>query len=145
MCSSDPKGGPPAVADLLGGQAQVMFANISDVITQVKAGKLRALAVTTAKRSAIAPELPTLAESALPGFEVSTWQAVMAPAGTPRDIVQRLNAEVAKAMALPEVRERFLSFGTDAASSTPEELGRFLAAEVAKIGRIAKDVGAKIE
>jgi len=139
------KGGPPAVADLLGGQAQVMFANISDVITQVKAGKLRALAVTTAKRSAIAPELPTLAESALPGFEVSTWQAVMAPAGTPRDIVQRLNAEIVKAMALPEVREKFLSFGTDAASSTPEELGRFLAAEVAKIGRIAKDVGAKIE
>jgi len=139
------KGGPPAVADLLGGQAQVMFANISDVITQVKAGKLRALAVTTAKRSAIAPELPTLAESALPGFEVSTWQAVLAPAGTPRDIVLRLNAEIVKAMALPEIREKFLSFGTDAAASTPEELARFLAAEVAKIGKIARDVGAKIE
>ena len=93
------KGGPPAVTDLLGGQAQIMFANISDVITHVKAGKLRALAVTTAKRSAIAPELPTLAESALPGFEVSTWQAVLAPAGTPREIVQRLNAEIVKAMA----------------------------------------------
>jgi len=139
------KGGPPAVADLLGGQAQVMFANISDVITQVKAGKLRALAVTTAKRSAIAPELPTLAESALPGFEVSTWQAVLAPAGTPRDIVLRLNAEIVKAMALPEIREKFLSFGTDAAAGTPEELARFLAAEVAKIGKIARDVGAKIE
>ena len=139
------KGGPPAVADLLGGQAQVMFANISDVITQVKAGKLRALAVTTAKRSAIAPELPTLAESALPGFEVSTWQAVLAPAGTPRDIVLRLNAEIVKAMALPEIREKFLSFGTDAAASTPEELARFLAAEVAKIGKIARGVGAKIE
>jgi len=139
------KGGPPAVADLLGGQSQVMFANISDVITQVKAGKLRALAVTTAKRSAIAPELPTLAESALPGFEVSTWQAVVAPAGTAREIVQRLNAAIVKAMALPDIREKFLSFGTDAASSTPEELGRFLAAEVAKIGKIAKDVGAKVE
>ena len=139
------KGGPPAVADLLGGQAQVMFANISDVITQVKAGKLRALAVTTAKRSAIAPELPTLAESALPGFEVSTWQAVFAPAGTPREIVQRLNAEIVKAMALPEIREKFLSFGTDAVAGTPEELARFLAAEVAKIGKIAKDVGAKVE
>ena len=139
------KGGPPAVADLMGGQSQVMFANISDVITQVKAGKLRALAVTTAKRSAIAPELPTLAESALPGFEVSTWQAVVAPAGTAREIVQRLNAAIVKAMALPDIREKFLSFGTDAASSTPEELGRFLAAEVAKIGKIAKDVGAKVE
>jgi tripartite-type tricarboxylate transporter receptor subunit TctC len=139
------KGGPPAVTDLLGGQAQIMFANISDVITQVKAGKLRALAVTTARRSAIVPELPTLAEAALPGFEVSTWQAVLAPAGTPREIVQRLNAEIVKAMALAEVKEKFLSFGTDAVTSTPDELGRFLAAEVSKIGRIAKEVGAKNE
>jgi tripartite-type tricarboxylate transporter receptor subunit TctC len=139
------KGGPPAITDLLSGQAQVMFANISDAITQVKAGKLHALAVTTAKRSATAPELPTLAESALPGFDVSTWQAVLAPAGTPREIVQRLNAETVRAMALPDVREKFLSFGTDAASSSPEELGRFLASEVAKIGKIARDVGAKNE
>jgi len=137
------KGGVPAVTDMLSGQAQVMFANISDVITQVKAGKLRAIAVTTAKRSAMVPELPTLAESALPGFDISTWQAVMAPAGTPREVVQRLNAEIVKAMAIPEVKEKFLSFGTDAASSTPEELGRFLASEVNKIGKIAKDVGAK--
>jgi len=137
------KGGPPAVTDMLGGQAQVMFANISDVITHVKAGKLRALAVTTAKRSATAPDLPTLAESALPGFDVSTWQAVLAPAGTPKDVVQRLNAEIVRAMALPDMKEKFLSFGTDAASSTPEELGRFLSSEVAKIGKIAKDVGAK--
>jgi tripartite-type tricarboxylate transporter receptor subunit TctC len=139
------KGGPPAVQDLLAGNAHVMFANISDVITQVKAGRLRAIAVTTAKRSAVAPELPTLAESALPGFAVATWQAVMAPAGTPREVVQRLNAEIVKAMALPEVKERFLSFGTDAVTSTPEELGRFLADEVAKIGKIARDTGAKID
>ena len=139
------KGGPPAVADLLGGQAQVMFANISDVISHVKAGKLRALALTTAKRSAIAPELPTLAESTLPGFEASTWQAVLAPAGTPREVVQRLNAEIAKAMAVQDMKDRFLAFGTDAATSTPEELGRFLSGEIAKIGRIARDVGAKID
>jgi tripartite-type tricarboxylate transporter receptor subunit TctC len=139
------KGGVPAVTDLLSGQAHVMFANISDVITQVKAGKLRAIAVTTAKRSAIVPELPTIAESAIPGFDVSTWQAVLAPAGTPREVVQRLNAEIVKAMALPDLREKFLSFGTDAASSTPEELGRFLESEVAKIGKIARDVGAKID
>ena len=139
------KGGPPAVQDLLAGNAHVMFANISDVISQVKAGRLRAIAVTTAKRSAVAPELPTLAEGVLPGFAVATWQAVMAPAGTPRDVVQRLNAETVKAMALPEMKERFLSFGTDAATSTPEELGRFLADEVAKIGKIARDTGAKID
>ncbi len=139
------KGGPPAVTDLLGGQAHVMFANISDVITQVKAGKLRALAVTGAKRSAIAPELPTLAESALPGFEISTWQAVVAPAGTPRDVVQRLNAEIVRAMAAPEMKDKFLSFGTDAATSTPEALGIFIVSEVAKIGKIAKDVGATLD
>jgi tripartite-type tricarboxylate transporter receptor subunit TctC len=139
------KGGPPAVQDLLAGNAHVMFANISDVISQVKAGRLRAIAVTTAKRSAVAPELPTLGESGLPGFAVATWQAVMAPAGTPREVVQRLNGEIAKAMALPEMKERFLSFGTDVATSTPEELGRFLADEVAKIGKIARDTGAKID
>ncbi len=139
------KGGPPAVTDLLAGTAQVMFANISDVFSHVKAGKLRAIAVTTAKRSATAPDLSTLSESALPGFDVGTWQAVMAPAGTPREVIQRLNAEIVKAMALADVKERFLSFGTDAATSTPEELGRFLAGEVAKIGKIARDTGAKID
>jgi tripartite-type tricarboxylate transporter receptor subunit TctC len=139
------KGGPPAVTDLLGGTAQVMFANISDVFAHVKAGKLRAIAVTTARRSAVAPEIPTLAEGALAGFEASTWQAVMAPAGTPREVVARLNAEIVRAVALADIREKFLSFGTDAASSTPDELGRFLAGEVAKIGRIARDTGAKLD
>ena len=136
------KGGPPAVADLLGGQSQVMFANISDVISQVKAGRLRAIAVTTAKRSAVAPELPTLAESGLPGFDASTWQAIFAPAGTPREVVQRLNSEIGKAMAAQEMKDKFLGFGTDAATGTPEELGRFLASEVTKITKIARDVGA---
>ena len=139
------KGGPPAVADLLGGQSQVMFANISDVITMVKAGRLRAIAVTTARRSAVAPELPTLSESGLPGFDASTWQAVFAPAGTPRQIVQRLNAEIVKAMAAPEMKDKFLTFGTDAATITPEELGRYLASEVAKIAKIARDVGATLD
>jgi tripartite-type tricarboxylate transporter receptor subunit TctC len=139
------KGGPPAAQDLLAGNAHVMFANISDVIGQVKSGRLRALAVTTARRSAVAPELPTLTEGALPGFAVATWQAVVAPAGTPREVVQRLNAEIVKAMSLPEIKERFLSFGTDAATSTPDELGRFLAEEVAKIGKIAKEVGATLD
>jgi tripartite-type tricarboxylate transporter receptor subunit TctC len=139
------KGGPPAVNDMLAGHAQVMLANISDVLGHVKAGKLRAIAVTTAKRSAVAPDLPTMSESGLPGFDVSTWQAILAPAGTPRDIVVKLNAEIGRIMAQPEMNERFLSFGTDTATSTPEQLGQFLRDEVAKIGKVAKEVGAKID
>ncbi|OGA64790.1 MAG: hypothetical protein A3G81_31630 [Betaproteobacteria bacterium RIFCSPLOWO2_12_FULL_65_14] len=135
------KGGAPAMQDMLAGTAQVMFANISDVISQVKAGKLNAIAVTTAKRSAVVPEVPTLAESGFPDFSFSTWQAVVGPAGLPRPVVQRLNAEIVKAMATREMKDRFLSFGTDAETSTPEELGRFLAAEVAKIRKIAQSVG----
>jgi tripartite-type tricarboxylate transporter receptor subunit TctC len=136
------KGGAPAMQDLLGGTAQVMFANISDVISQVKAGKLNAIAVTTPKRSAVVPEVPTLAESGFPDFSFATWQAVFGPAGMPREAVQKLNAEIVKAMADPKMKERFLSFGTDAETSTPEALGKFLAAEVAKINKIAKSVGA---
>ena len=90
----------------------------------------------------MAPELPTLAESGLPGFDASTWQAIFAPAGTPREVVQRLNSEIGKAMAAQEMKDKFLGFGTDAATGTPEELGRFLASEVTKITKIARDVGA---
>jgi tripartite-type tricarboxylate transporter receptor subunit TctC len=136
------KGGAPAMHDLLGGNAQVMFANISDVITQVRAGKLNAIAVTTPHRSAVVPEVPTLAESGFPKFSFATWQALVGPAGLPHEVVQRMNAEIVKAMATKEMKERFLSFGTDAETSSPEELGRFLAAEVQKIGAIAKSSGA---
>ena len=128
--------------DLLGGTAQVMFANISDVLSQVKAGKLNAIAVTTARRSAVVPEVPTLAESGFPDFSFATWQAVVGPAGMPRDVVHRLNAEIVKAMANPQMKERFLSFGTDAETSTPEALGALLRQEVAKIRKIAVSVGA---
>ena len=135
------KGGAPAMQDLLGGTAHVMFANISDVISQVKAGKLNPIAVTTPKRSAVVPEVPTLAESGFPGFSFSTWQAIVGPAGLPPAVVKRLNSEIVKAMATREMKDRFLSFGTDAETSTPEALGAFLAAEVAKIRKIAQSVG----
>jgi tripartite-type tricarboxylate transporter receptor subunit TctC len=135
------KGGAPAMQDLLGGTAQVMFANISDVISQVKAGRLTAIAVTTPTRSAVVPQVPTLAESGFPDFSFATWQAIVGPANMPREVVQRLNAEIVKAMGTPAMKERFLSFGTDAATSSPDELGRFLAAEVAKIRKIAQSVG----
>jgi tripartite-type tricarboxylate transporter receptor subunit TctC len=139
------KGGQPAMNAMLAGEAQVMFAGISDVFAQMKAGKLRALAVGTLKRSAVVPELPTLDESGLPGYDVSIWQALMAPAGTPREIVARLNAETVRIMATPETKQRFLSFGTDATSSTPEQLGQFLRDEVAKIRKAVKDAGATID
>ena len=139
------KGGQPAVADLLGGHAQVMFANISDVFGHVQTGNLRALAVTTAKRSAVVPALPTIAESGVPGFEASTWQAVVGPAGMPKEIVARLNAEIVKALSTEEMKQRFLSIGTDVATSTPDELKRFLEAEVKKIAKVVADTGAKIE
>lgn len=137
------KGGAPAMQDMLAGTAQVMFANISDVIAQVKAGKLNAIAVATPKRSPAVPEVPTFAESGYPEYSFLTWQAVVGPAGMPKEVVQRLNAEIVRIMATPEIKERFASFGTDAASSTPEELGRFLAAEVEKIARVAASVGVK--
>ena len=139
------KGGPPAVQDLLGGQTQLMFANASDVMPHVRSGKLRALAVTTAKRSDIVPELPTVDESGLSGFDVSTWQAVLAPAGTPQAVIDRLNAEIVKIVGTAEVKQKFLLLGTDAASSTADQLGRFIASEVTAIDKIVKQVGAKIE
>ncbi|MGH8667900.1 MAG: Bug family tripartite tricarboxylate transporter substrate binding protein [Burkholderiales bacterium] len=137
------KGGAPAMQDMLAGTAQVMFANISDVITQVKAGRLNAMAVATPQRSPALPDVPTVAESGYPSYSFMTWQAVVGPAGMPQDIVRRLNTEIVRIMGTQEIKERFASFGTDAASSTPEELGRFLAAEVKKIAQVAESVGAK--
>jgi tripartite-type tricarboxylate transporter receptor subunit TctC len=139
------KGGPPAVADLLGGHAQVMFAIISDVLSHVQAGTLRPLAVTTAQRSAVVPDLPTIKETGVLDFESSTWLAVVAPAGTPSEAVQRLNREIVQILGTKEMKERFLSFGADAATSTPEALGDFVKAEVAKIAKVARETGAKIE
>jgi tripartite-type tricarboxylate transporter receptor subunit TctC len=139
------KGGVPAVQDMLGGVAQVMFANASDVMSYVRAGRLRALAVTSAKRSEVLPDLPTVAEGGLAGFDVSTWQAVLAPAGTPASIVERLNREIGRIMGNPEVRQKFHGFGTDVLVSSPEELGRFLEKEVGTIADIVRQVGAKID
>lgn len=134
------KGGAPAMQDMLAGRAQVMFANISDVIAQVRAGKLQPIAVTTPKRTAVMPDVPTLAESGYPDFSFATWQAVVGPAGLPAEVVGRLNKAIRDAMAESDVQQQFLGFGTDAATGSPEELGRLLASEVAKIKRIASSV-----
>jgi tripartite-type tricarboxylate transporter receptor subunit TctC len=135
------KGGAPAMQDLLAGTAHVMFANISDVLAQTKAGKLVPIAVTTSTRSAVVPEIPTLAESGYPGFGFATWQGVVGPAGMPVDVVARLNSEIRRIMAEPEVRAQFLSFGTDAVTGTPEQFGSMITSEVDKIKRQAKAVG----
>ncbi len=136
------KGGAPAMQDLLAGTAQVMFANISDVIAQVKAGKLVPIAVTTRKRSASVPDIPTLAESGFPTFAFATWQGVVGPAGMPPEVVNTLNAEIRKIMAEPEMKAQFLKLGTDASTGTPEEFRALVAEDVDKIKRVAKAVGA---
>ena len=131
------KGGALVMQDLLAGNVQVMFASISEVAGHIKAGRLNGIAVTTRTRSSVLPELPTFAESGYPDFTFAAWQAVVGPAGMPNQVVERLNRDIVRVMSTPEMKERFLAIGTEAATSTPAELGRFLADEVAKIKGIA--------
>ena len=139
------KGSPPALQDVMGGQVTMTFDNITTAWPLAKAGKLRALAVTTAKRSSVAPEVPTLAESGLPGFEVGSWQGVFAPAGTPPDIVKRLNAEIVKALNLPDVREKLGGLGAEIVADSPEEFSALVKAEVVKWADVVKKSGAKVD
>jgi tripartite-type tricarboxylate transporter receptor subunit TctC len=120
------KGGAPAVADLIAGQVQLLWVSIPSVLPHVKAGRLRALAVSTAKRSASAPDVPTIAESGYPGFEYSNWNALFAPAKTSPAIVKKVNAAVVKALSEPEVAQRLSAQGADPAPGTPEELARYM-------------------
>jgi len=139
------KGSPPALQDVVGGQVAMTFDNITTALPLAKAGKLRALAVTTAKRSSVAPEVPTLAESGLPGFEVGSWQGVFAPAGTPPEIVKRLNAEIVKALNMPDVREKLSGLGAEIVADSPEEFSALVKAEVAKWADVVKKSGAKVD
>jgi tripartite-type tricarboxylate transporter receptor subunit TctC len=139
------KGSPPALQDVMGGQVTMTFDNITTAWPLAKAGKLRALAVTTAKRSSIAPDVPTLAESGLPGFEVGSWQGVFAPAGTPPEIVKRLNAEIVKALNLPDVRDKLSGLGAEIVADSPEEFSALVKAEVAKWADVVKKSGAKVD
>jgi tripartite-type tricarboxylate transporter receptor subunit TctC len=139
------KGSGPAVTDLLGGQVQLMFDNAPNVMPQVKAGKLRALGMSSAKRSAFAPDIPTVAESGVPGYEVAVWFGLVAPAGTPREIIQKLNAEVLRILAMPDVRERFVSQGVEPVGSTPEQFGEHIRSQMAKWSKVVQDAGVKAE
>jgi tripartite-type tricarboxylate transporter receptor subunit TctC len=139
------RGSAPAVNDLIAGQVDLMFDNLPSSIEQVRGGNLRAIAVTSAKRSAALPDVPTIAESGLPGFDASSWFAIFAPAKTPPEIVQKLNAEVLKALADPELQKRFADIGGEIRPYKPDELGAFVKAEIEKWAKVVKTSGAKIE
>jgi tripartite-type tricarboxylate transporter receptor subunit TctC len=136
------KGSTPALTDLLGGQVKVMFDNMPSALPHVKSGKLRALAVTTAKRSPALPDLPTVAESGLAGFDVSSWFAMFAPANTPKDVITKLNGEIVKILNSGEVKEKLAQLGVDAAPTSPEDLAAFAKAETEKWGKVVKATGA---
>ena len=139
------KGSAPAMAELLGGQVQLTFDNMLTVLPQVKAGKLRGLAVTLPARTALAPELPTIAESGLVGFEVKSWNGVVVPAGVARDTITRLNTEIVRILRDAALRERFMAQGVELAPSTPEEFGAFIRQDIAKWAKVIQVSGARAE
>ena len=139
------KGSAPALTDVMGGQASLMFDTMLSAMPFVKAGKLKALAVTSATRSPAAPDLPTVAESGIPGFETFAWNGVLVPLGTPKEVVARLSAELKRAMEAPEVKEKFSAQGFAAAWNTPEAFGTFLQAEVDKWSMVVKASGTTVD
>ena len=139
------RGSAPVVTDLIAGQLDVMFDNVPNVIQHVRSGRMKALAVSTAKRSALAPEVPTVAEAGVPGYELSVWFGVLAPAGTPREIVQRLNAEMTKILNSADVKERFAKQGVEVQTSSPEQFGDFVKSEVARWAKVIRDAGIKAD
>ncbi len=139
------KGTPQAITSLVSGETSVGYPSTSSALPHVKAGKLRALGVTSARRSSIAPDIPTLAESGVPGFEVTSWYGLMVPAGTPKDIVARLHAAAVSALAQPEVKERFAPTDLEPVGSTPEQFGALVRSEVAKWAKVIRASGMKEE
>ena len=139
------KGSPAALQDVVSGQVTMTFDNITTAWPLAKAGKLRALAVTTAKRSPIAPDVPTLAEAGLAGYEIGSWQGVFAPAGTPVDVVKRLNAEIVKIINMPDVREKLVGLGAEPVGNTPDEFAAVVKGEVVKWAAVVKQSGARVD
>jgi tripartite-type tricarboxylate transporter receptor subunit TctC len=139
------KGSGPAVSDLLGGQVNLMFDSITSAKPHIASGKLRALGVTSAKRSAALPDVPTIAEAGLPGYEVAPWFAVFMPAGTPKPIIDKMHAALIEAMKQPDVRARFQTIGAEPIGSTPEELAVHLARESARWSKLISERGIKLD
>ena len=139
------KGSGPAMIDMVGGQVQVMFDNMPSALPHIKAGKLRALAVTSAQRSPSAPDVPTMGEAGVNGFDVQSWFGLVAPKGTPKDIVARINTEAVKALGTADIKERFMDLGAVASPMSPEGFGDYIRAEIARWSEVVKASGAKVE
>jgi len=139
------KGSAPAVADLLGGQVNIMFDNIPSSLPHIKAGKLHAIATTGAKRSSTLPDLPTVAEAGVPGYESGVWFGLVAPTGTPKDIIAKLNAEALKAVKLPDYQKRMNDLGYEIIAGSPEQMAERIKGEIARWGPVVKASGAKVE
>jgi len=139
------KGGPEATTDLIGGQIDMLFAITSTVLPHIEAGRLRALAIASPARSPLLPQVPTADESGLPGFVAETWFGFMVPAGTPREVIDRLNVEIGKALAAPEIRKQLAALGIDVAGGTPEQFGAYMRKEFDKWAHVVKASGASIE
>lgn len=139
------KGGGPMMIDLIGGQLHLAFASVSTSVPHLKAGKIRGLAVTTPKRDSLVPELPTLAESGLRGYDVTYWNGIVVPAKTPKAVIAKLNTEIIKALSAQDLKDLFFSLGLAPASNTPEQFGAYIKSEIAKWEKIIKAAGAKAE
>jgi tripartite-type tricarboxylate transporter receptor subunit TctC len=139
------KGSAPAVTDLVSERVDVMFNLIPNVMEQVKAGRLKVLAISGEQRSTLSPEIPTVAESGLPGFGFSVWIGVLAPAGTPKPIVERLNTEIVKIVTSPDVKARFAKQGVEVAPTTPDKFNEFLRSEVDRWGKVVQEAGIKAD
>jgi tripartite-type tricarboxylate transporter receptor subunit TctC len=139
------KGGAQAAQDAVTGQVSMYFSGILVGLPLAKSGKVRALAVATAKRSPLAPDIPTIAEAGLPGYEMTLWNALFAPAGTPREIISRLNSEVLKSLQAPDMQEKLAAVGASPGGGTPEEFGNYFKSEVEKFGKIVRATGMKLE
>jgi tripartite-type tricarboxylate transporter receptor subunit TctC len=139
------KGSGPALTDVMAGFVEIMFENLPSALPFINANKLKVLAVTGKDRSPVVKSVPTLAESGFPGFDMVSWQALVAPAGTPRAVVDRLNAEVAKVLKTPEMKEKMTGLGTDIVANSPEQFAQYLREETAKWSKIVRDAGIKLE
>ena len=139
------KGRAQAIPDLLGGRISMIFDNMPSALPLVKSGDIRAIAVTSATRSPAAPNIPTIAESSLPGFEATSWFALMAPAGMPKDVLARINAETIRVMNLPDVKEKLATSGLEAAPASPESLASLIQVETVKWAKVVKESGAKLD
>ena len=139
------KGSAPAVTDLIAGQVELMFDNTPNVLPHVRAGKLKALAVSSKTRSPLAPEIPTVDEAGVPGYDVTVWFGILTVAGTPREIVQRLNTEMVRILTSAEVKERFGNLGVQVVAGTPEHFSSFLKTEVARWAKVVQDAGIKAD